>query len=307
MSIAEVGTGIRGLGWLGRLFESLIGRRKIKRSLLEIASTLESIKLRLESILTRLEHRDKELFEVAVRALISGDRDRASIYASEVLEVRKLMKNVRTVSLALEKAKLRLETLTTVEEMGVALPNVVAILEAVKPQLQMLSPELAATVDKVILEVNNLVLSTQAPVPRLIEAVTAAPPEAEKVLKEVEKQAEKEIEEKLPKLPDNLVKLAEEKKPIAVQLKKSEEVKDESKSGHSTSEDKKSKIKLPKPQRLKKIMTLDELESRVLEYIINHGGFLDVTSCAMELDVSREAVLKALENLKMKGKIRIAQ
>jgi len=290
-------TGSRGFTWwISKLVGSIVsGKKKIKKSLLEMASTLESIKLKLETVLTRLEHRDKELFEMAVKAMVNGDRDRASIYAGEVLEVRKLMKNVRTVDLALEKVKIRLETLTTMEDIGSELPGVIALLEAVRPQLQVISPELAASVDKVIMEVNNIVVTTQAPVPRTVESVIIATPEAEKVLKEVEKQAEKEIEERLPKLPENLMKLAEEKKPLPIVLVKQSQ---------KPSEKPKSNVQQVKKQS-KKILTLEELESKVLEYIIDHGGFIDVLHCASELEVSRDAILMALESLKSKGKVKI--
>ena len=296
MSMAET-TGSRGFTWwISKLVGSIVsGKKKIKKSLLEMASTLESIKLKLETVLTRLEHRDKELFEMAVKAMVNGDRDRASIYAGEVLEVRKLMKNVRTVDLALEKVKIRLETLTTMEDIGSELPGVIALLEAVRPQLQVISPELAASVDKVIMEVNNIVVTTQAPVPRTVESVIIATPEAEKVLKEVEKQAEKEIEERLPKLPENLMKLAEEKKPLPIVLVKQSQ---------KPSEKPKSNVQQVKKQS-KKILTLEELESKVLEYIIDHGGFIDVLHCASELEVSRDAILMALESLKSKGKVKI--
>jgi len=291
-------TGSRGFTWwISKLVESIVsGKKKIKKSLLEMASTLDSIKLKLETVLTRLEHRDKELFEMAVKAMVNGDRDRASIYAGEVLEVRKLMKNVRTVDLALEKVKIRLETLTTMEDIGVELPGVIALLEAVRPQLQVISPELAASVDKVIMEVNNIVITTQAPAPRTVESVMIATPEAEKVLKEVEKQAEKEIEEKLPKLPENLMKLAEEKKPLSIVLVKQSQ---------KPAEKPKSSIQSIKKRSSRKILTLEELESKVLEYIIDHGGFIDVSHCASELEVSRDAVLMALESLKSKGKVKI--
>ncbi|RLG88371.1 MAG: hypothetical protein DRO15_02985 [Thermoprotei archaeon] len=297
MSMAEA-TGSRGFTWwISKLVESIVsGKKKIKKSLLEMASTLDSIKLKLETVLTRLEHRDKELFEMAVKAMVNGDRDRASIYAGEVLEVRKLMKNVRTVDLALEKVKIRLETLTTMEDIGVELPGVIALLEAVRPQLQVISPELAASVDKVIMEVNNIVITTQAPAPRTVESVMIATPEAEKVLKEVEKQAEKEIEEKLPKLPENLMKLAEEKKPLSIVLVKQSQ---------KPAEKPKSSIQSIKKRSSRKILTLEELESKVLEYIIDHGGFIDVSHCASELEVSRDAVLMALESLKSKGKVKI--
>jgi len=290
-------TGSRGFTWwISKLVGSIVsGKKKIKKSLLEMASTLESIKLKLETVLTRLEHRDKELFEMAVKAMVNGDRDRASIYAGEVLEVRKLMKNIKTVDLALEKVKIRLETLTTMEDIGSELPGVIALLEAVRPQLQVISPELAASVDKVIMEVNNIVVTTQAPVPRTVESVIIATPEAEKVLKEVEKQAEKEIEERLPKLPENLMKLAEEKKPLPIVLVKQSQ---------KSSEKPKSNVQQVKKQS-KKILTLEELESKVLEYIIDHGGFIDVSHCASELEVSRDAILMALESLKSKGKVKI--
>lgn len=296
MSMAET-TGSRGFTWwISKLVGGIVsGKKKIKKSLLEIASTLESIKLKLETVLTRLEHRDKELFEMAVKAMVNGDRDRASIYAGEVLEVRKLMKNVRTVDLALEKVKIRLETLTTMEDIGSELPGVVALLEAVRPQLQVISPELAASIDKVIMEVNNIVVTTQAPIPRTVESAIITTPEAEKVLKEVEKQAEKEIEEKLPKLPENLMKLAEEKKPLPIILVKQSQ-KSSSKAKSSTQRIKK---------QGKKILTLEELESKVLEYIVDHGGFIDISHCASELEVSRDAILMALESLKSKGKVKI--
>ena len=47
----------------------------------------------------------------------------------------------------------------------------------------------------------------------------------------------------------------------------------------------------------------EDLESKVLEYIVMHGGFIDISDAAKALGVAKEDVMDALNRLKDMNKI----
>jgi len=65
---------------------------------------------RLDYSLGKLQIYDKQLFEKVVNALVEGDKTRATMYANEVAEIRKMAKIILTVKYALEKVKIKLDT-----------------------------------------------------------------------------------------------------------------------------------------------------------------------------------------------------
>ncbi|MEM2376621.1 MAG: hypothetical protein QXZ10_03305, partial [Sulfolobales archaeon] len=113
--------------------------------------------------------------------------------------------------------------------------------------------------------------------------------EAQKILQEVKEVAEAKISKSLPQIPEELLKTSSggefkvvvngASQPIAGKTV-SKEVKHQRSVGDSLA-----------------------LENKVLEYILTHGGFIDVSDAAKQFNVSKEEVIQALKSLKEKNKI----
>ena len=83
----------------------------------KIASTIKEIEYHrreLETLRGRLEQRRRTLFDTTVRAMVSRDQSKASVYANEWAELRKVGKVVYASELALTQVVLRLESIVDV-------------------------------------------------------------------------------------------------------------------------------------------------------------------------------------------------
>lgn len=157
-------------------------------------------KHRMEYTLQRLENRGAQLFEKVVEAQIKKDTARATMYAAEVAEIRKVAKSIMSAIFALERISLRLETVRDVGDLVTALGPVVAVVKSVKTNLMGVMPEVAFE----LMEVDELLQSTVmelgeftgVPVNQMI-----ATDEARKVLEEAAAIAEQRMKEQFPEIP----------------------------------------------------------------------------------------------------------
>jgi len=289
MSIATSSTtGI--LGRLGAIFSGIF-RRKTKKSgvlavkISEIRLNLQLIKEKLEEVLERLKKRNEELFSKAIRAHLNNDSTRAAMYAAEIAEIRKMAKTLLTVSLALERVILRLETVETFEEAGLTLAPALKLLTIVKDYIAALIPDISVRIDE-SLSLMNEVIALSGTIPARTMDFTGMNKEVEEILEQSAIAAEKKLRESFPEPPKDV------EKPIFITRKA------------KTLEELVLKQAAPRVRNVKKI-TLNELEEKILDYIRTHRGYLDISDCARIYGVNKEDVLKALESLKRKGKIKI--
>ena len=92
-------------------------------------TTLKIQQNKLEQASFRLKERDRILFETCMGALKKNNREKAAMCATELAEVRKLVKFLYNVQLAIERVILRLET---IKELG-------DIVSDLKPALRLAS------------------------------------------------------------------------------------------------------------------------------------------------------------------------
>ncbi len=161
---------------------------------------IKAIITRLEAQIAKLKERDTLLFERVVEALRRGDKQHAAIYASEVAEIRKAIKHLMTVKLALEQVTLRLETFMAIGDVATALAPVVGVIHelrnyvrGVMPMLSLEFMELEETLGSVVAESGDFIALTGGSV--------AASAEARKILQEAAILAEQKLREQFPEAP----------------------------------------------------------------------------------------------------------
>lgn len=259
-------------------------RYSLRRKINDILYRLQVQRDRLNESINRLQKRDKELFEKTISAYVSRDFARAAIYASEVSELRKIVKVVYASMLALERVIVRLETVRDLGEVATVFAPLVPILKELRSQLSGIVPEIAIELDDISTTMNHMLMeigqaSTTAITVNLMDEG------AKRVLEEAKAVAEEKLKQEFPQLPKDIP---------------------------STPSILESVIKTPTspPSRVKKApskkISKKELESRILWYVKTHNGLLDISAFSRETGVSREDVLTALESLVEKGLIRTA-
>jgi Conserved protein implicated in secretion len=155
---------------------------------------------RLDVYISRLQERDRTLFEKVVESQMSKDTARAAMYANEIAEIRKISRQLITTQIALEQVQLRLETIT---ELGDVFNSLIPVLGVIKelrnamkgvmPEISLELAELEEGLQEVVIEAGDF---TGAPA-----NYGASSPEARKILEEASVVAEQRMKEKFPELP----------------------------------------------------------------------------------------------------------
>ncbi|MEM0363375.1 MAG: cell division protein CdvB [Sulfolobaceae archaeon] len=241
-------------------------RRKAQlgKILTEISLKLKDQQTRLEEAIRRLKDRDKELFEKVVRAQVEGDDAKAKIYAQEIADIRRIIKVIYTAFLAIEKVRLKLDTVQELQGVSLVLYPVAKILGDLKDQIKGIAPEVAIALDSIISSVNGIAVETggineRGIIPSVVDE------QARQILEEAQKMAEIKVKELLPDLP------------------------------HPPAD----KIRLPQPKQTVKRIT----EKDLLDYIVSNGGFLDLEHFSRLHGVEKQDVLRLLEEMQNKGLI----
>jgi len=186
---------------VGQQIKSVFVRDKPLRYKLAMAHyKINSMNRRLEVYLERLKSRDKELFQRVVDALISKDTMRASIYANEVAEIRKVAKAVFMVQVALEQIGLRIETIREIGEVALYLGPIVGVVKEERSAVKTVLPEIGIELG----EVQDMLQETVMEAGEMLGTGSTsvyAGPDARKIIEEAKVVAEQRMKEAFPSLP----------------------------------------------------------------------------------------------------------
>ncbi len=239
----------------------------LKERITEASYRLQAQLDRLEQMYSKLQQRDRDLFQRCVGAQVSKDIDRARIYANESAEIRKIAKVVLGSQLALEKVILRLETVRDFGDMMVQLTPVMSIVKDTKSKIAGIVPQVATELE----EVNDTLadLANEATTDTTMTEMPIEPTDddAKKVLEETSLVAEQKVRDHFPDLPN-----LETGSPVPVL---------EIGTNNNNS----------------------DFEGKVFEYARQHNGQFSIHVCAKDLGVSPDSVQSALEKLRDTGKI----
>jgi len=242
-------------------------------------------------------------------ALKKNNREKAAICATELAEVRKLVKFLYNVQLAIERVIMRLETIKELGDIVSDLKPALALLQGVSQELFQVLPDVSSelnTVNETIQDTLRVAKITNdenlIPVGNKTEA-------GEAILKEVTGFMQEKLNESLPEPPAETP--VKEKTPIrqmvALTATSSQVI------GHKTVEetgfDPEKAVFSYKKQEIKefslKVPQNSNLEEILMDYVRKTNGEIDLGRCSSELKTSNEEIERALESLGTKGKIKI--
>jgi len=230
-------------------------------SITSISIRIKELEERLEESLRRLKERDKELFDKTVRAKMDGDDARAIIYAQEISDIRKMIKIVCTAQLALEKVRIKLETVHELQNFSTVLLPMIKVLDELKSKVKNVVPEVAIAFDALASNVNSLAIETGIISEKSINP-TVIDEEARKVLEDAQKQAEAKMREILPEFPHPPTYIEDNKRRTKIEIS---------------------------AKRL--------TEQELLEYLKSTGGILDVDHVTRIYNVDKDTVFELLNRL----------
>ncbi|MGP3668052.1 MAG: Snf7 family protein [Candidatus Bathyarchaeota archaeon] len=155
---------------------------------------------KLEQALTRMQNHDKELFEKCVKAELSRDHARATIYANECAEVRKMARIMILSQLALEKVMLRLETVKEFGETLKEIAPVSGVIHNIKGRLSGIIPEVSYELGAISEMLDGMVTEV-GEASGVTIPFKAENEESKRILEEASAVVEQKMKEKFPETP----------------------------------------------------------------------------------------------------------
>ncbi|MCW3996558.1 MAG: hypothetical protein NWE98_10495 [Candidatus Bathyarchaeota archaeon] len=241
-------------------------------------------------------------------ALKKNHKEKAAMCATEIAEVRKLIKFLSNVQLAIERVIMRLETIKELGDIVTDLKPALKLLQGVSQELFQVLPDVSTELNNVNSTIQETLHATKLSADENVIPVGKKTEAGEEILKEVSCFMEQKLAETLPEPPAS--EPIKEKTPIRELValtasssqvfgtKTTEEAGfDPQKAlfSYKKSEIKEFSLKVDKPS----------LEDVLLEYVRKTNGEIDLSRCSSELKSSNEEIERALEDLGAKGKIRI--
>ena len=258
----------------------------------------------------RLKERDRVLFQTCVSSLRNKNKEKASICANELSEVRKLIQFLCNVELAIERVVLRLETIRELSEIVVDLKPALRLLQGVSQELMSVLPDVSSELNQVKDTISETLYSTKLTADESTIPIEMKTVGGQEILKEVSCYLEQKISENLPE-PPAAAKIPEPKhSTIREMVALSSNISETSGKESVESSQKESSQTLfsYKKAEIKEIsLTVENrnIEDILLDYVKKSNGQIDLTRCSVDLSTSNEEIEKALQSLGSKGRIKI--
>jgi len=252
-------------------------KERVDRALYRLATQKD----KLEHMSSRLQQRDKEMFQRCIGAQLSKDNAHAALYANECAEIRKMAHITLSSELALERVVLRLQTIEEFGDIMAQISPVIGVVRETRGRIAGVIPEVASELGEVNSMLSDMSLET-GEVQDQEPDLAASSAEARKVLEESSVIASQQMKERFPELPIPEPRQAtpavqpqvvDLRIPIAVGAGGVEEP------------------------------SFEPIEDRLLGYIRSHNGELSINSCSTDLSIPIDDVRRSLQKLKDDGKI----
>ncbi len=268
-----------------------IGREEDVRP--KIASTIKEIELHrreLENLRVKLEQRRKSLFDTTVKAMMSRDQSKATVYANEWSELRKVGKVVYASELALTQVVLRLESIIDVGEVMSHMNTAFKVLRRVNKTVQGLVP----SIDQASENINNALSETMAEMGHVSPSISlnTQTESGEELVEQARKLAEERAEEMKRSLmlsPAEIARgelLPQSRVPLLATGEEDEE-------------------SAPLLGTLYKPKPIEETEEQVLQYAAIHNWSVDITDASTVLKMPSDEVEQAMLTLMAQGKVKV--
>ncbi len=145
-----------------------------------------------------MQRYDKELLDRCIKAKISHDKSRATIYANECAEVRKIAKLTLTSHLILEQTILRLETIQQFGDIASVISPIPQLIHTIKSKISGIMPEASCELMDICNELNDVIIQF-GDITTPIDSQNNV--EAKTILKEAKIIANQEIDKNFPEIP----------------------------------------------------------------------------------------------------------
>ncbi|MEO9295395.1 MAG: Snf7 family protein [Nitrososphaera sp.] len=183
-----------------RVKESLGPQQPLKPRIEYAKQKIHAQNQKLDTILEKLKGKEKTLFNQVVAALQKHDAQAGKMVSNEIAQIRKTIKMISQVKMALEQIQLRLETTIDLGDVMVAIGPAMGALTRVRSGLAGVMPE----VDRELGEINGVfsdIMMSAGSMGNTSFAFDASGEEVDKILAEAGAVAETRMSENFPDVP----------------------------------------------------------------------------------------------------------
>ena len=169
-----------------------------------ISFTMYKLKVqegRLDQAYLRMQNHYNEIFRKCTNAVLGKNTARASIYANECAEIRKMCQTILRSQFAMEQVVLRLETVEEFGDIAVEMSPIAGVINSIKGHLSGVVPEVSYRLGEIGDSLNGLVIDAGGS-NNTSWNVMSSGEEAEKILGDANAIADQKMKEKFPTLPD---------------------------------------------------------------------------------------------------------
>ena len=188
-----------------KLFDRLKPQDPLKPRIEEAHNKLQMQVSKLENISSKLQEKDRLIFNRVVNSLQNHDSHYAKILSNELSQVRKMTKMVDSAKIAFEQIQLRLNTMTELGDVVVTLSPAMSVIKGIQGGLSSMIPQADQSFGQIsdllgnIMSESGQITATAAAGPELTN--TGLNEEAMKILEEASAMIEENTKSKFPDLP----------------------------------------------------------------------------------------------------------
>ncbi len=187
-----------------KIVKRLRNQNITKKKLEEAVRSIQTQIISLDRLLTRLRERDKHIFGEVIKCIKLRNKRKASIYANELSQVRKLIKQVIFAKLALERICIRIDTITDAGDVAAILAPAAAAVRSVQDVITEVVPQAEEGFSEISSLLNGILVDAAAHEGFQLDVKTANL-DAERIIEEASRVAEKELREKFPEVPSEAI------------------------------------------------------------------------------------------------------
>ena len=155
---------------------------------------------KMDSMLTKLDQRDQQLFKRVVTAVQQHDTSASKVLSNELAEIRKVKKMLGGARMSLEQVQLRLATIHDLGDAMVAIGPAMNTMKSLQSSLGKFMPEADSEMNAMAQTLNGLMVDSISDDSFNMES-DASNEETDRILQEASAVAEQQIGDKFPSVP----------------------------------------------------------------------------------------------------------
>lgn len=189
-----------GKSSLSKLSDGMKKQPPLKERISYTVYKLKTQNSRLQQSERRMTDHYNEIFRKCTNAVMAKDSTRASMYANECAEIKKMSQTIVRSMFAIEQVVLRLETIEEFGDVVGTMNPIAGVITSLRGSLAGIVPEVSYTLGEIGDQMNNMVVESGG-VTAINMSTLSASEESEKILGDANAIAEQRMKEKFPTLP----------------------------------------------------------------------------------------------------------